>query len=441
MSRVCGRLKWRRRRRRAALACLGAFVVAVCWLLPSVLLELARISGGHDYPSYLLRAGVSTAPAWLMPLEPAGANCTGLLVVKTRRSGSTWLYELLNRQRRTYMMYELHVKGMGLPVHERERALAAALGRCHRGYSVAGYTLDVSGMGAGLQLARVVGTARKRQQQYASASGVTAAAGPINLLLYARTNLVKHAVALIRDELFGIRCGHANKVGTEHCDVPATMEYHPGEIMTKLLEVVGMDLSVMADALIIQQQQHWQGQQPEGLVATAAAVYEPPPTRWLYYENLQADPQKEIRSVFEWLGRADLLLTGTAGSSGHDGPPEDDGKGVVVHAVDAARVHAAGWAARSGVVKHTAEDLRTVISNFEEVAAAIDELSLPCLSLMLRASSAEVFPGFLDCAAGVNERLGSSMSSTKAVHLKHGGSRPKFSTPRGKGKSHHAAGR
>ena len=51
-----------------------------------------------------------------------------------------------------------------------------------------------------------------------------------------------------------------------------------------------------------------------------------------------------------------------------------------------------------------------------QVAVAIDELELPCLSEMLRVSEAQVFPNFLSCAVSVNERLGGSAFNMSKTH-------------------------
>eukprot|EP01043_Picozoa_sp_COSAG02_P100746 COSAG02_NODE_36829_length_450_cov_0.584046_1_plen_115_part_10 len=104
---MCINSSSRRRRRQQQYFC-GALACVALWAFPAFLTELARTVNSHGwaYGAFVLREAVSTAPTLVFPAEPA-AECTPLLVLKTRRSGSTWLYEMLNKQRRTYIMYEL----------------------------------------------------------------------------------------------------------------------------------------------------------------------------------------------------------------------------------------------------------------------------------------------------------------------------------------------
>ena len=192
-----------RRRRRLKLALCILFLCFTVAHLPLLALLVARSSGGHDYGSFVLREFVTQAPYWLMP-RPQSKPCTGLLVLKTRRSGSTWLYELLNQQPHTWVMYELHTRGMQIELHRQEKLLSSALGMCYADFELSGYTLDMSGFGTNVQLPRVL----QRVPPWVDGLRVVA---------YARSNIVKHAVAMVRDELFGQKCGHANKVERESC--------------------------------------------------------------------------------------------------------------------------------------------------------------------------------------------------------------------------------
>jgi hypothetical protein len=162
------------------------------------------------------------------------------------------------------VMYELHVEGMGLPLPRREALLAGALGHCRPGVALSGYTLDIWGFGLDVQLERVsaappwrglcstVKNGRWRGLSQAwrwvghgagrGAKQVLqrAPAERVRVLVLARTNLVKHAVAEIRDELFSRRCGHANKVAGERCDVPRKLLIDTSVLVQRLYEVAGM---------------------------------------------------------------------------------------------------------------------------------------------------------------------------------------------------------
>lgn len=76
-------------------------------------------------------------------------------------------------------------------------------------------------------------------------------------------------------------------------------------------------------------------------------------------------------------------------------------------------------------MKHSAEDLREAMANYAEVEAVLTQLGVACLLPMLRAHTAQAFPGFIGCAAAVSERLGpgdDGADEDTAVEEQHEGS-------------------
>ena len=110
--------------------------IIVFYLFADVIIfSLAMIPGARID---VLRNLPDIMPEWLIPLsdEP----CLSVIVLKTGRSGSTWLYNTLNKIPHTRVMEELHVN----PLFGTEpEDFLSNKARCHRGIRMQGFTSDI----------------------------------------------------------------------------------------------------------------------------------------------------------------------------------------------------------------------------------------------------------------------------------------------------------
>jgi hypothetical protein len=182
-------------------------------------------------------------------------GCARLLILKDARSGSTWLAQLLAKhQRRTLVLHELHGPDTYSDT-EFETMLRARMARCPIGYERGIFaTVGVR------YLSRTHRNSAVPPLAIASVAGLRA--GGMPTVLFARTNLVKHAVALIRGGILQRSCGVANRRDGNRCAIGS----------------VNISAPQLAAQLIVLAQNHRSMRAIAGLDPTTATANDGPAT-------------------------------------------------------------------------------------------------------------------------------------------------------------------
>jgi hypothetical protein len=321
-----------------AIAWLMTVICVIFYLIADeIILSVSNIPGWHIG---LLQSLPDFAPEWLVPYSDQ--PCMSVVVLKTGRSGSTWLYNLLNKLPAARLVEELKIDS-ALSSGEAREWLWGKL-RCHRGIRMEGFTSDLNGV-TGPELRQLI------------TAPVVADAKPTpELFVHFRRNLIKHTLAWLHGEEQQKYCGVAHK-RVLPCQVPPAVRVDPcaflcfgglvtvgnERVFTRVMEATGSHLQ--AD-------------------------------RATFYETLQAD-----------------VAVGLGPYLDHPRFVE-----VVQHGLSQEQLLEALRA--DGLLdtrKLTPDDLRLAILNFEEIADIIENLQAPCLLPMLRdplfAQDAESFTG------------------------------------------------
>lgn len=161
-----------------------------------------------------------------------------------------------------------------------------------------------------------------RLDVFASSSSVMASAGErCRVVVYERTNKVKQALAYARGRALRATCGYNNKRDDAKCVLPLPYRVDVVVLRSDLLESMAKDTACRE----------------------AVARVDPARVLRMTYEALLADAPRELARLFEWLGLSELWTRHTRGDR-------------------SASAHAA-----AAYSKATPDDLRTVLSNFDEV--------------------------------------------------------------------------
>lgn len=194
------------------------------------------------------------------------------------------------------------------------------------------------------------------------------------MVLYERTNKVKQAIAYARGKLLRDKCGMNNvrKGDAKKCALPKTLTLDVDDMKANLVESMTKDAATRdAVASLL-----------ENGVAFGRGAGASDHVFALAYEELLADAAGALDRLFAWLGKS-----------------------------GAWRRHAASGP-KAAYAKATADDLRAVVLNFDEIRAWLSEAA-PCLVAHLDA----VDPGAVqadDCrsafAGAIEHRLATSTS-------------------------------
>ena len=196
------------------------------------------------------------------------------------------------------------------------------------------------------------------------------------LVVWTRSNVVSHAIGMVRASLLRKKCStnnvRLNSPNAKHCALKEH-EAIPVETFEKRLREVsfyhalhmgvayrhwGADLSPppsssSSSSSSSSQTQHADRQRPAGHPCQVS-----PPTYGMYYEELLADKEGALRRLFQWLGQEALL--------GNNAPNDK-------------------------TIKATPAGLRSFLANFEELEDFLASRA-PCYLSHLRSNGEEVVP-------------------------------------------------
>mmetsp|Transcript_4956 Transcript_4956/g.5809 ORF Transcript_4956/g.5809 Transcript_4956/m.5809 type:complete len:313 (+) Transcript_4956:49-987(+) len=295
--------------------CLGCFVgsfFVIYLFLTLYALEVAQLLNNRKKHVVDLRSS-------LLKFAPRAENqrdCRRVIILKDGRSGSKWMSALINSQPDVFILNELK-KPTGEPGTELAVQLKKVLQFCPAQASrVYGVTLDVKYMMGekvftgpdSLDLGKTLGEI-----------------GNVAVVLYARTNLVKHAIAYSRNRIYLEKCGDNHRKKGSKC----------------FLGPVNITKGSLKQNLYVLQRVHRKMKSlAETSVTTAAFSSRSPISTYLtvFYEDAVQDPLRFLDGFFAFLN-----------------PPGQ--KLPVPELVDPA----------GSFLKNTPEDLKTIVPNWLEL--------------------------------------------------------------------------
>ena len=294
-------------------------------------------------------AGLAAAP----PPAPATTTAAGaavpILVLKLPASGSSWLASLLRTLQGVVFTEELvtHVEAAAFTVAERQAYLRRALRTPRLGKMRDQYMADyrLAGM-VSLQTLQRNAKLLNPYHRPLRAHGFSVnprhvpiadwpkVAAGAKVVMYHRSNLVKHAVAHVHGRMLDEACATRN--------IKASSAARCGSVFNASAPfVVPVDLfEAMLHKVVRENRLLW-----EAAYATRRPVYE------LLYEDMQRDAEGALRGLLGFVG-----IAGEAGPA-VAGPPV--------------------------TTKVTSDSLRRSVVNFDEIEAAVGRVA-PCLLPMAR---------------------------------------------------------
>jgi len=256
-------------------------------------------------------------------------DCARVMVLKLAASGSTWMWQQLAMQRRTHVIEELFTSSTTLSAAKREAVMRKRL-KCKDDGEVRGFTISP-----------------KNSKGVRWDDVATTAQGDVKVVRYMRSNFVKMAISMFRKNEQEVCDGkpnihHASDCGKETTALPIDA------LRGWLLRALGYRVEYLDKAI-------------ETIQRRDVDVFD------LYYEDLMANKTKSLLDLFTFFGRPDLLSveTKTKSTSSTGGGKKYDEEGHENNNDNATT--AATTPAVGGVQKKTSNNLRDVISNYDDV--------------------------------------------------------------------------
>jgi len=280
----------------------------------------------------------------------AAPNATPLLILKAPRSGSSWFTSMLNKLDGVYLTEEIF---SSLTEHNPAAALAYLVKSFHDPMKV--YPLGRE-MAYRTKRWHILGaTYNPLMAWWVNLRELPAKVPNLRLIVYLRTNKVKHAIATIRSRLLKSKCSTAIITTTGSCKIPSKTYVNLKRFDESLISKLAIDKYILDTASIL------------------AEKLEDDHVYYIRYEDLMKDSGFQINKLFWGLGLNEEKLDHL--SSASSGRCKDN------------------------CTKNTLDDLRMVVSNYQEVEAWIEQ-KYPCLLSQLHETIPNVVQSVVEKSCG-----------------------------------------
>jgi len=290
-----------------------------------------------------------------------------LLILKSSRSGSAWMTTQLNTYKGVFVTEELlrgHSYMWGNAWKEGQAYLEKSFSAPQRIYGMEWSDKikkpeeDFTVLGATLDALYV--------DQYVNWTETGVKFPDLKLVLYLRTNIVKHSVSILRKTAMEAKCGRNHIVADSSCELDKKFHINLKSLGRWIVRTIAID---------------------DFSIETASALAQHLDS-WFYilnYEELLLDEEAAFHRLFEWIGYE---------------PKE--------------RAVPVDGRCRNNCTKATSDDLRNVIINYDEVESYL-LITFPCLLSHLR----ETNPGevmhsaHMSCASSLFDPMGKEFIQKK----------------------------
>ena len=301
-----------------------------------------------------------------IPMAPAEAVCTTygeesqskttfFVMLKLATSGSTWIGDLLTETKGVTMTPEIITGSRG-----HRMSVASILFKLKSYFKAESRTTPRNSAGSRSLVGFSVNAKNMGSINFPSFAVETRA----RLVVWIRSNIVSHAVGVIRAKMLhelchtnNVRLGQAKKCALQDHETIKLDDFWENLRAASFRHAIHMGMAYQNWGLLGTSQKNGEGK----LDKEEAPCNSSPPIFNMFYEEMLADKNGALQRLFDWFGYPELL-----GADEKNAPADK-------------------------TVKSTPADLRNLISNFDELEEFLLNKA-PCYVAQLRSNGKEVMP-------------------------------------------------